>query len=377
MGGHLYYMREGNSDLGLYRVDPLTGKSVDVNLATGTIVGRCGLTEVDHPAKLLFGGPVPGLMEISIDRGRTSSRGGVSAEGLGYDPLSKTLYGSLSTGEFFTIDTSTGERIRNLADPPNPVLGLAVLDGVVYGLGNGDRLYSYDPSRDFWTVVGGTGYFFVSPGLAADPERKILYAIGVAESSMLYQIEPATAATKVIGDAGTAWNGGGLAYIAFSQPDLSVSVPRGKSVGVGVFTPIKQAKRVRPKRSRSRITAHFKITSVDRGDEFVVGARYSHRRNTLSRYRTEDGKNRTVSIAHGFWRTPVLAAGESTVVYATFQWGASGLRQRRHEVQLKATSRSDRSLTDSAGLTIVRPITAPSPSSPSAEADSPRFPRPR
>lgn len=355
MGGHLYYLRDGSSDLGLYKLDPLTGKSSQVNLATGTTVGKSGLTETGHPFRLFFAGPGGGLREISIDSGKTTNRGGDNAEGLGFDPVSNTLYGSLFTGEFFTINTSTGLRSTNLASPPNPVLGLAVLNGVVYGLESavhGDKLYSYDPIANSWAVVGGTGYLFPSPGLAADPDRNVLYAIGVAGSTMLYQINPATAAASPIGDAKTGGNGGGLAFISFSQPDVSISVSTGKSVGEGVFSPANQYIRLNSTGIHSRTSLQIKITSVNRNDQFAVRPLYNRRGLRGSTFRTNEGKIRTTTISNGLWRTPVLAKGESIVIYAAFRWRFRSTRKQTFDLRVKATSNTDHTLTDSAGLKI-------------------------
>lgn len=353
--GNLYYLQDGNGR-GLYQLDTSTGEATLVSLDLGDYELDIGLSEGPHPEYLFFGSPDMSLKGIS-PRWETTTIGDAHAEGLGFDPDSGILYGILSSGEFYTISVATGSKVDDLTPPPHPVSGLAVLDGMVYGMEDrgGGRLLSYDPVANSWSVVGSTGLLFRAPGLASDPDQKVLYAIGVSGSNLLYKIDPDTAAAMAVGPTGSFASGGGLAYVSFSRPDVSVSTGSSKAMGAGVFQPTDQTVRVRRGDRQARMTARIRITNTDRNDVFTLKVGYSYPGLRSLDIRTHDGKKIGANVFSGR-RTPLLEAGESVemeVIFRFFNVKIDG--RHRNQFRMTAQSSGDSSLLDSARILIFPP----------------------
>lgn len=213
--GVLYFSQDGNGN-GLYRLNTSTGAATLVGISgvTGTTVGLA----YNRYNDLLYGSKFAGLLHIQRDGSGSVDVGGAAAEGLAYDPIRKVLYGAIN-GTFFTLNTSNGSKITDLAAPGFDAEGLAVdpSTGTVYAVGDDTILKRYDPDTDTWTTVGDTGLNWDSGGLAYNYQRNRLYACGEEQGNVLYKISPDTAVAKVIGDSGVNLRGG-LAFASGALP---------------------------------------------------------------------------------------------------------------------------------------------------------------
>jgi DNA-binding beta-propeller fold protein YncE len=214
--GVLYFSQDRNSN-GLYRLDTQTGLATHVGTTavTGSTVGLA----YDPIADILYGSEPFDLLHISRDgSGVVNVNGGIGLEGLTYDPNRDVLYASIN-GAFFTLDRSNGTKIADLAAPGFDAEGLAVIpdSGLVYAVGNSTLLRSYNPDTNTWTTVGDTGFNWDQGGLAYNPAQHVLYACGIFQGNLLYQIDLATAAATLIGDSGVSLEGG-LAFAPGVEP---------------------------------------------------------------------------------------------------------------------------------------------------------------
>lgn len=204
----LYFSEDYNGG-GLYTLDTATGAATNLG-TSGVTSATVGLAPSGDPA-VLFGSQWSQLLEINADGSGFSVVGGVGTEGLAYDPSTGTLYGSIN-GDFFLVDPLTGANVGTLASPGADIEGLAWGRGGVFGLpGTGSDLMFYNPGLDSWSLVGDTGIFWDSTGLAYDPIADVLYAKG-NQDSLLYVIDPNTGGAVVVGDTGIP-TGGGLAFL--------------------------------------------------------------------------------------------------------------------------------------------------------------------
>jgi len=219
--GTLYFSQDANEN-GLYSIDTATGAATLVGAGqTGTDSVTIGLTESDDP-NVLWGSTWEDFAIINADGSNANVLAtDFSAEALGYDSGSDTLYGGIN-GEFFTVDPITGLRTGDLADPPIDLEALAAdgATGLVYGLDGGDdsQLYFYDPGSLSWNTVGDTGLTWQAPGLAFDPNNGWLYALN-ADDENVYRLDIATAEATLVGNLGLGdFEGGGLGFIAGDCP---------------------------------------------------------------------------------------------------------------------------------------------------------------
>lgn len=210
--GILYFSEDSNSN-GLYTLNTSNGAATNIGIS-GVTNQTVGLAPSADP-EVLYGSQWFNILEINADGTGFTTLGPADAEGLGFDPTTGILYGAIN-GEFFSIDTTSGTINTNLASPGADVEGLDYGNGVIYGLAAGGALFSYNIGGNSWLLIGNTGINFDQVGLAFDSELGILYAKG-NQNSLLYSIDPTTAAATVIGDTGIA-NGGGLAFVADSAP---------------------------------------------------------------------------------------------------------------------------------------------------------------
>jgi hypothetical protein len=222
--GILYFSRD-STGTGLYVLNQTTGAAtLSGSGISGVTSSTVGLTE-SNDADILFGSKYAGLLLINADGSGASGLGSTGYEALAFDPTTGTLYGGIN-GNLTTVNQSTGGVLATLAAPGTDVEGLTYGgNGKLYGLaGNGGsprgRLLAYDIASNTWSTVGDSSILFDLPGLAWDPFQNVLYAKG-SQDTNLYRIDPATAATTVVGNTGIA-QGGGLAFVAF--PSLGGTV---------------------------------------------------------------------------------------------------------------------------------------------------------
>lgn len=211
----LYFSEDSNST-GLYLLDTTTGAATNLG-DSGVTSSTVGLAPSGTPG-VLFGTQFADLLEIQADGSGSVVIGGDGQEGLAFDASTGTLYGAIN-GAFTTIDPATGLNSSTLAGPGADVEGIAFGNGGVYGLPRfGTDLLFYDPGTDSWSTIGSTGITWDLAGLAYDPGTDTLYAKGTQDTN-LYAIDPATAATTVIGDTGLT-AGGGLAFLGSGMPPI-------------------------------------------------------------------------------------------------------------------------------------------------------------
>ena len=217
----LYFSQDDNGN-GLYSIDTATGAATLVGEGeTGTDSATIGLTESDDP-NVLWGSTWEDFAIINADGSNANVLAtDFSAEALGYDSGSDTLYGGINE-EFFTVDPVTGLRTGDLADPPIDLEALAAdaATGLVYGLDGGDdtQLYFYDPGSLSWNTVGDIGLTWEEPGLAFDPNNEWLYALN-GDDENVYRIDITTAEATLVGNLGLDdFDGGGLGFIAGDCP---------------------------------------------------------------------------------------------------------------------------------------------------------------
>jgi hypothetical protein len=221
----LYFINDFNPTL--YTLSTVNGAATPIGISgvipsTGFTVG---LTETPNPAQLLGSIPDFGLNYIQTNGSGVTFATPIIAEGLAYDAVGADYYGCRN-GAFFTLDPVTSITTPLPSAPGNADIGdLAVRNGVVYavvgffGPGTGD-LVAYDISSSTWGVVGNTGIAFDATGLAYNPVDDLLYAKG-NQDTLLYTINPLTAATNVVGNTGLQF-GGGLAYVVPAPSVLGV-----------------------------------------------------------------------------------------------------------------------------------------------------------
>jgi hypothetical protein len=150
--------------------------------------------------------------------------------GLGYDPLSNTLYGTTTgTDNLYSINQATGNAtlIGSLGVSHMDALGFDASTGTLYGaVGSeaGDGLYGISTTTGQASLIGHIGYFHddhanTVRGLAVHPETHVLYGIvsGPATRwSALIEIDKITAQGTLIGTNQSHL--GGLAF----HPETSV-----------------------------------------------------------------------------------------------------------------------------------------------------------
>ena len=214
-GGVLFFAEEDGSRT-LWVIDTDDGTSWPAGLTGG--VDPIGLAPIGSRTDLI-GSFAGGLGRYGIDgadvRPLLASE---KAEGLAYDVENHQLYGIRSgSDQFYLYDVETGATIRELADPPLGMSGLAFGKGRVYGLGvaedsfDSSMLYAYDPNQNKWSPIGSTQRPWREVGLAYNSFTDKLYAKQGFDST-LYEIDPVTAEVSAIGDTGIR-NGGGLAFV--------------------------------------------------------------------------------------------------------------------------------------------------------------------
>lgn len=210
-GGRLYFTEDRNTD-GLYLLDLSNASPMHLGASSTNPFQGFGLAPTDDP-DILLGSEAFDLVSINADGSGATFLSDASANGIAYDPTSSLHYLS-STNTIVTYDMQTGfwSQIGNCR---GNVGGMAYGNSYVYGLLSDDPnegwIVRYDIANDVWTDIGDTGIDFESAGLAYDPLRNVLYAIG-AQDSFLYEIDPATASATVVGDTGIS-GGGGLAFV--------------------------------------------------------------------------------------------------------------------------------------------------------------------
>jgi hypothetical protein len=210
---HLYFSQDHNAN-GLFELDMSTGAATLVGAgATGTTNATVGLTETTN-RDVLIGSTWADIATIAADgSGANVLAGSVGVEALAMNLATGILYGSIN-GQFFTIDPATGLNSGNLTGPGTDIEGLAAnaAANVLYGISRDDmNLYGYDIAGNSWSVIGNTGRSWLDAGLAYDHLARVLYAID-ANTDALYIINPATAATALVGPLGTE-AAGGLAFV--------------------------------------------------------------------------------------------------------------------------------------------------------------------
>jgi MYXO-CTERM domain-containing protein len=223
-GGTLYYSEDSNPN-GLFTLNVTTGLATQVGSGiSGVITSTVGLAPSSDPNSL-FGSKFFDLMKINTDGSGSTDIGSGGSEGLGFDPNSDTLFYAIN-GSFGIQNQTNGAR-SPLASPNSDVEGLAYGDGGVYGLDTAGDLKFYDIGTGLWSTIGNTGLpTGFNKGLAYDPSRSLLYAIS-GQDSLLYSINPQTAASAVIGDTGRSASRGGLAFVGMQAP-----VPEPSTVAV-------------------------------------------------------------------------------------------------------------------------------------------------
>jgi hypothetical protein len=169
LGGERIVMASNSADAGGESISDVLGMAYDAN--TGTLYG---VDENDH------------LVTIDPATGEATHVGSIgvqAVEGLAFDPLSSTLYGStakpLNGSQLLVIDKNTGDGTIVGTIGFSHVLGLAFdpNTGTLYGASNqfSDPLIVIDTTTGAGTEVGPTGLPQVD-GLAFDPDTNTLYA---------------------------------------------------------------------------------------------------------------------------------------------------------------------------------------------------------
>lgn len=227
----LYFSQDSNNT-GLYELNVTTGAATPVGLS-GVTSSTVGLAPSADPTTL-FGSRWASLLVINADGSGATDLGGAGNEGLAYCSSNSTLYGAIN-GSFQTIDQSDGSIIDTLSSPGIDMEGIACdpATSTIYGIGNSTNLYAYDIGTDSWSLIGDTGTNWNSGGLAWDPEGR-LFAIGAGGGDNLYVINPTTAAASLIGPTGVTNTRGGLAFVGPASEIIeSVAVPAFSLWGLG------------------------------------------------------------------------------------------------------------------------------------------------
>jgi DNA-binding beta-propeller fold protein YncE len=164
--------------------------------------------------------------------------GNTTLRGMDYDWASGTLYATDNNGRVMTVDPSTATATP-IGPPPGIVsissLAAGVADQYIY-VGQSAQtpslLYRIDPATGAATTVGaidftGSGFGYTS-GLAYDPISQTLFATSSTGASKLYILDPADAATQLVGDTGFGYVTG-LTYAPDEGVLYGVTEPYGTS----------------------------------------------------------------------------------------------------------------------------------------------------
>ena len=170
------------------------------------------------------------------------------------------MYAVDNNGRLMTIDLDTAVGTW-VGLSPSGVYGVSSLaysssDGYLYAGQSGhtpSHLFRIDPATGATTTVGQVDFisgFGYTSGLAYDPLSGLLFATSLTGASKLYTIDPATAASALVGDTGFAYVSGltydpaGVLYGVtepYGEPTLIAIDPQtgaGSAIGptdVGMF----------------------------------------------------------------------------------------------------------------------------------------------
>lgn len=210
---------------------------IDPNTGAGTVIGSTGFGIIDGLAfdpltGTLYGSDSTNFLLLTLDpaTGARTVIGslGDPVFGLAFDPNTNTLYGSnVGTGDLIIIDPATaatvsvgamGANVSGLAFDPN--------GNILYGT-DGAQLLTLDTATGAATLVGLLNNFGAE-GLAFDPFTNTLYGVGPdITQAVLFTIDPNTAVETVIGPTG---------FFGVFGMDYTYAIPEPSSfalVGIG------------------------------------------------------------------------------------------------------------------------------------------------
>jgi hypothetical protein len=133
----------------LWTIDPST------QITSSIGVGPYYYSSLAYDGSTLYGG---GSEFFSVDPStgsQTLITSGVSINAMTY--YNGTLYGGSSSGQFFTIDTATGNTSNIGSAGTYGIYGLALSGGEMYGISLSGELFSIDLTTGAQSYIGDTG----------------------------------------------------------------------------------------------------------------------------------------------------------------------------------------------------------------------------
>jgi hypothetical protein len=207
----ILYLSQDDNGSGLFVVDTTTGAATLSGSGTsGVTANTVGLAPGTSPGEL-YGSTWRDIVVTAADGSGTTPFSDEEAVGLALHEPRGLLYVAFHTTDFKSVDLATGAVITPLSHPGIDLMGITadVENDKVYGIGGSTNLWVYDIPTDTWSDLGdlGAGTWGRGSGLAYDPARRVIYAIG-ADDTDLYEIDPVAVTATSIGALGTPANGG-------------------------------------------------------------------------------------------------------------------------------------------------------------------------
>ncbi|MGI6224221.1 MAG: CARDB domain-containing protein [Prevotella sp.] len=215
-GTLIYDSQISTSEYGIYKFGAVAGATPEPVLVTGRSATGGGCYDSDNKVyiSVMSCDTLSGKSEIHVYNvqdwsevsAKVAERVCMSSD-MTYNPVDKKIYGCFySSGsqpyQFGTLDYNTGE-VTTIKEMSNYYYGMACdPNGVLYAINDAGELLKLDTSTGAETLVGSTGFsprYTQSATFDMDTGKLYWFAQNYS-SSVLYEVNPSTAATTLITD---------------------------------------------------------------------------------------------------------------------------------------------------------------------------------